>query len=135
MEVLFMTLIAHWPLDGNLNDISGNGNDLTNVSGTSTVVDGKIGSGYNKTSGYYSTGLTDMPNEMTVSLWMKHNGASWDSECLFGTRTGSNGFMLYRNSGDTDGYYRTYFWYNSTSAAIKIYNSYPGISGVIADTW
>lgn len=38
-----MSLIAHWPLNGNLDDISGNGNHATN-DGT-TFVNGKIGQG------------------------------------------------------------------------------------------
>jgi|GEM_PF-4130054 len=40
-----MSLIAHWPLDGNTNDISGNNNHATNHSCTSGET-GKIGTSY-----------------------------------------------------------------------------------------
>jgi hypothetical protein len=129
-------MLAHWPLSSNLNDYSGYSQSLVNTSGTSTLVtSGKIGGAYTKTSGYYNTGITKVPDEVSISMWFRHNGTVWDSECLFGTRVGDNGFMFYRNSGDTAGYYRIYFWYNTTSATVTGYNTWPGISGFAADTW
>ena len=128
-----MALIAWYKLDGSLEDSVGK-TSLTN-SGTSTVEAGKIGQSMRKTSGYYLTDLTNIPDNLSISLWYKHNGATWASECIFGTRLGSNGFMLYRNASDTAGYYRAYFWYNSTSSTIVGYNQWPGISGLSPDTW
>jgi hypothetical protein len=128
-----MALIAWYKLDGSLEDSVGK-TSLTN-SGTSTAVAGKIGQAMRKTSGYYLTDLTNIPDNLSISLWYKHNGATWASECIFGTRLGSNGFMLYRNASDTAGYYRAYFWYNSTSSTIVGYNQWPGISGLSPDTW
>jgi hypothetical protein len=130
-----MSLIAWYPLKGDTLDYSGNGTTLVN-SGTNTLIDnGKIGKTYTKTDGCYLTEFTKIPDTVSISLWFKHNGTDWLSECLFGTRTGDNGFMLYRNDGDADGYYRIYFWYNSTSGAVVGYNPWPGISGFAADTW
>ena len=120
-------------MNGNIIDAMGN-SELVN-SGTSTAVAGKIGQAMRKTSGSYLTDLTNIPDNLSISLWYKHNGATWASECIFGTRLGSNGFMLYRNASDTAGYYRAYFWYNSTSSTIVGYNQWPGISGLSPDTW
>jgi len=103
-----MSPIAHWPLMGNLNEYTGKGYTLTN-SGTNTVLNaGKIGKAYNKTDGYYRTNLSTIPEAVSIAAWFKHNGANWLSECLFGTRSVSDGFMIYRNDGDTDNYYRVY---------------------------
>jgi len=128
-----MSLIRWYRMNGNIIDAMGN-SELVN-SGTSTAVAGKIGQAMRKTSGYYLTDLTNIPDNLSISLWYKHNGATWASECIFGTRLGSNGFMLYRNASDTAGYYRAYFWYNSTSSTIVGYNQWPGISGLSPDTW
>jgi hypothetical protein len=128
-----MSLIRWYRMNGNIIDAMGN-SELVN-SGTSTAVAGKIGQAMRKTSGYYLTDLTNIPDNLSISLWYKHNGATWASECIFGTRLGNNGFMLYRNASDTAGYYRAYFWYNSTSSTIVGYNKWPGISGLSPDTW
>ena len=134
-----MALIAHWPLNGNLDDISGNNRPLTSPSGDLTSVPGKIGLGYTKTSGYYLTDLNttdELPENLTISMWVRHNGDVWSSgEAFFGTRTGSNGFMLYRNGGETAGQYRVYYWYNNTSGSIVIYNAYPYLTGISPDVW
>jgi hypothetical protein len=123
-------------MTGTLNDFSGNSLNLTNASGTNTTVNtGKIGQGLTKTTGYYSTGITKVPDEVSLSMWFRHNGSTWDSECLFGTRVGDNGFMFYRNSGDTAGLYRIYFWYNTTSGTVVGYNTWPTIGSFAADTW
>lgn len=130
-----MSLIAWYPFNGNTDDYSGNNHILT-VQGTNTLIDaGKIGQTYTMTSGYYKTDINVIPQNLSIGMWFKHNGTNWLSECLFGTRTGSNGFMLYRNDGDTDGYYRIYFWYVNTSAAIVGYYVWPGLSSFAADTW
>lgn len=96
---------------------------------------GKIGIQQRKTSGQFVSDLTDIPQNFSISMWYKHNGAVWTSECMFGTRTGSNGFMFYRNSSDSQGYYRIYFWYNATDGTIKSYYQWPGMSGFQQDTW
>lgn len=129
-------LVRHWPMLGNLNDVSGNGIMLLNPSGTNTAINaGKIGQALTKTSGYYLSNINNPSDDLTISMWFRHNGTNWLSECLFGTRVGNDGFMFYRNDGDTDGYYRIYFWYNSTSNTVNGYNTWPGISGLAADTW
>ena len=129
-----MGLIAHYPFNGDRDDITGN-IPLT-TTGTSTLITpGKLGNAYNMTSGAYITDLTDIPESLTVSMWVRHNGSAWLSEALFGTRLGSNGFMLYRNDGDGDAYYRVYYWYNSTSNVSTAYHSWPGISSIPQDEW
>lgn len=130
-----MALIAHWPLTGNLNEITGSNYTLTDTSSSSVISTGKIGQTYQKTGGSFVTNLNVIPDEVTISLWFRHNSTDWLSECLFGTRTGNNGFMLYRNDGDTDGYYRIYYWYVNTSGSVVGYNTWPGISGLSASTW
>lgn len=128
-------ITAWYKMDGNINDSSGNNNNGV-FSGTPQVVSGKIDQAYELTNSQYMlTGITNISQDLSVSLWMLHNGSIWDSECLFGTRTGNNGFMFYRNSGDTAGYYRIYFWYINTSNAVVGYNTWPGVGGFAADTW
>lgn len=128
-------LVRHWPLTGNLSEYSGLGASLTSPSGDNTQVTGKIGLGYTKTSGYYLTDLSYLPGDLTISMWFRHNGTDWVSECLFGTRLNSDGFMVYRNDGDGDNYYRVYYWYINTSNTVVGYNTWPGITGIAADTW
>jgi hypothetical protein len=62
-------LVRHWPMLGNLSDYSGYNRDLINSTGTNTSASGKIGLGLTKTSGYYSSGMTIIPDEVTISLW------------------------------------------------------------------
>ena len=126
---------AWYKMDGNTNDSSDNNNNGV-FSGTPQIVSGKIGQAYEFSNlQYMLTGITNVSQDLSISLWMRHNGSIWDSECMFGTRTSNNGFMFYRNSGDTAGYYRIYFWYTNTSDSVVGYNTWPGVSGFTADTW
>lgn len=74
-----MALIAHWPLTGDLLDISGNDNTATNI-GAVVNTEGKIGSCYifntayavahTNTAVYMNTGLTtDINKSYTLMGW------------------------------------------------------------------
>jgi hypothetical protein len=73
-----MGLIAHWPLTGDLNDVSGNNNHLVyyNNNGKLNVNNnGKIGECYNRavlndgTDYLRSTNTVDITNDFTLMLW------------------------------------------------------------------
>lgn len=69
-------LVGYWPFSGNANDLSGNGNNGTVVSGL--LSNDRLG---NANSSYYLNGQTDyitvpavsnmFPNRLTLSVWVK----------------------------------------------------------------
>lgn len=112
-----MALIAHWPLNGNTNDYSGFGNDGT-ISGNVTFGAGKIGEAFvtNASTGKVVTNILDneLPDTFSITGWVKIK--EWGlSQGVFGTRLSPNGFMLYRNPGDSSGLLRTYLHYTNGS--------------------
>jgi hypothetical protein len=130
-----MSLIAHFPLNASLIDLT-KSSTVTSTGDNTSVSTGKIGYANNKTSGAYITNITLIPESFSIGMWARHNGTNWvTSDCLFGTRVGNDGFMLYRNSGDVANYYRAYFWYVNTANTVVGYNTWPGISNVPSDAW
>jgi len=62
-----MALIAHYPMNGNLDNLVDPNSPLVNV-GNHTVEDGKIGKCYSKTTSYYNTGMTVIPASVSISM-------------------------------------------------------------------
>lgn len=94
-----MALVAHWPLNGDLLDYSGNGYNLKTVGDMVISNDGKLGkcySMYGRTRYVYtdsqdffkklSTMLSD-DGAITISMWIKNiNDATVENSCgLYGT--------------------------------------------------
>lgn len=75
-----MSLKAWYPLDGNLEDYSGNGNTLVNNSTANITVDssGKIGKCYNFTGTSYlnSTNALEAIKEVTYAAWVNRTNSS-----------------------------------------------------------
>lgn len=65
-----MSLIAWYPLNGNLRNIGTDGEDLTPFEGTPTYVDGKTGKAV-----YFSS--DNVNQRLTRSLFLKQNNFSW----------------------------------------------------------
>ena len=126
-------LIAHYPLNGDARDYFGNGTD----SGNLVFDQGIIGQGcYFNNDEQISSNINDTGlGRFTFCTWFKKVGSSWGSSAIAGTRSGNTGWMLYRNSGDTNGYFRWYMHYRTTSGGISSYNAWPGISGLSNDSW
>jgi hypothetical protein len=130
-----MSLIAWYKLDGNPNNELGT--YTGSVSGTVTYPTGLI-----KQSAFFNTGRidTNIPDSITgtmsISLWYKKTTDNWAMSIgVIGTRNGNNGWMLYRNSGDTAGFFRWYMHYNTTSSTVSEYYPWPGISGLTHNRW
>jgi hypothetical protein len=130
-----MSLIAWYKLDGNPNNELGTYTGST--SGTVTYPAGLI-----KQSAFFNTGRidTNIPDSITgtmsISLWYKKTTDNWAMSIgVIGTRNGTNGWMLYRNSGDTAGFFRWYMHYNTTSSTVSEYYPWPGISGLTHNRW
>jgi prepilin-type N-terminal cleavage/methylation domain-containing protein len=90
------------------------------------------------TDGYVSiTNLTNTPQNMTFEGWFKKTNSYWDAIAFLGKRHGSTGWMLYRNSGDTNGYFRWYMHYVDGGGTVRSYSSggWPGISGMKVGQW
>jgi len=117
-------------------DDSGNGRNGV-LAGTYSVVKGADGEGALQFSGgrVDITAVSSIPNEMTFSGWFKKTNPTWGSIAFLGKRAGSAGWMLYRNSGDTIGYFRWYSFYVNTSDVVVSYRAWPGISGLSVDKW
>jgi hypothetical protein len=92
-----MALIAHWPLNGNTNDISGNGYNPTTV-GSVTYVPGKIGSAglFDGTSDvcYINSTIQQFENvfnnNSSISFWYKLKSASTAAGVLAMGPSGTN---------------------------------------------
>lgn len=69
-------LIAWYPLNGNVNDYSGNGNNGT-LSGA-TIVNGISQSAYSfdGTNDYINTNILPSTNNLCITMWVKHNSIS-----------------------------------------------------------
>lgn len=94
------TLLAYYPLDGDFNDASGNGNDGTLFGGAtySTDVPGAIANGQSVdfdgqpgTYGAVNTGLSlTTRNEFSVSMWVKGDGTANSDDRIFSEGSSSN---------------------------------------------
>lgn len=129
-----MSLIAHYKFENNTAD--SNGRYIGKPSRSMTYYDGKIGKsiGFDFSS-RIDTDIPDSPNDLSFSLWFKKSSSSWNQFSLIGCRYSDTGWMLYRNSGDDDGYLRWYSHYVSSTGTIKSYNSWPGFSNLDTDRW
>jgi len=129
-------VVGSWTFDDSTAvDVSGNNNNGTLV-GTYSFVDAVMRTGIQFNGGrVYLNSLTQTPQAMTFAGWFKKTDATWSSIAFLGKRYGSTGWMLYRNSGDTAGYFRWYSFYENTSGATLSYRAWPGISGLQVDVW
>jgi len=96
------SLVAYYPLDGNFDDASGNGNDGTMFGGVTYAADspGAIGGGNSAvfdgaagTYGAVNTGLALTTNtDFTVSMWVKGDGTANSDDRVFseGMTTNNN---------------------------------------------
>ncbi len=134
--------ISHWMLDEKSGttavDIGPYGKNGS-VSGSGTWTHGIMGGAHQFNSSRIDiSGITSTPDNMSFSGWFKRTGANWSEAIAFlGKRSGTTGWMLYRNSGDTAGYFRWYQHYENAANTQIAYNSpdWPGISGMQLDTW
>ena len=103
-------LVAYWPMDGNAEDASGNGNDGT-VSGA-TLVEDRNG---NTNSAYYFDGVNDMINignnvkpafPISVSVWFKDGDID-------------NAGTIFRNDHVDSGAYRYGFMVRELTASVS----------------
>ena len=111
-----MSLIAHYRLDGNAVDSVGGYNGTG--SGTFSYIGGKLGDAFstNSDSGFITTTLSDerFAATFSASAWVRIK--EWGlSQGVFGTRNSPNGWMLYRNAGDSSGLLRFYMHYLNSS--------------------
>jgi len=88
-----MALIAHWPLNGNTNDISGNG--LNGTPTNVTYAAGKIG----QAAEFSNTGRVDFPftipnRAFSISLWINIKNFGESGYVLNQWTSGSTGRML-----------------------------------------
>lgn len=73
-------LVAHWPMNGDGNDISGNANNASSIAGMGTV-EGKFGSAleFDGVTDYldvgYLKGIQDPLGDYSYSFWIKPTGA------------------------------------------------------------
>ena len=116
-------------------DDSGNNNNGA-ISGAYSIVDGTNGKAMQFNGGRVNiTGIAQTPAAMTFSGWFKKTTTSWDSIAFLGKRDSLTGWMLYRNAGDTVGYFRWYSFYINNSGAVIAYRAWPGISGLAVNRW
>jgi hypothetical protein len=97
-----MALIRHWPLNGNTNDYSGYGFNLTNF-GASISADGKIGSSYLFSSSYMRTSTFQRTTgqEISVSAWFKQtNRTGYQQLVANRDAAGTYNWLLYFHTND-----------------------------------
>jgi hypothetical protein len=130
-----MANIAWYKLDGNANESLNNYTGT--ASGTVTFPSGKIAQSAFFNTGRIDTNIPDsITGTMSISLWFKKTTDNWAMSIgVIGTRNGDSGWMLYRNSGDTAGFFRWYMHYNNTSGTVSQYYPWPGISGLTHNRW
>ena len=127
-------LLGHYKFDENTFDYSTNNNHGILV-GNAIYLDGKINQALSFNSGRVETEIPDVPRDMTYSAWFKKTTSNWESIAIIGNRRSTRGWMLYRNSGDTAGYFRWYQHYLTTSDTITSYRAWPGISNLQVGVW
>lgn len=97
-----MALIRHWPLNGNLDDVSGNGYNLFN-SGAEISPNGKIGQTYNFSGQYMQTETIQKTNgqEISVAVWFKQTATGGYQQLVANRHTNeSYNWLLYFHAAD-----------------------------------
>ena len=109
---LITGLILHYPMDGNLEDLSGYGYDAT-INGTNSFVNDRLGnpsSALNTTSGvipgnnYFTAGnpqkIQELSTQVSISFWMRQTQSWFGDDFIIGHTplinkwNGSNGLYL-----------------------------------------
>ena len=128
--------VGVWNLDENTLDTSGHKNHGI-ISGNVSWINEGINNQAAEFSGgrIYIYDLTNIPGDMSFSGWFKKTTDSWGSIAFLGKRYSTTGWMLYRNSGDTVGYFRWYSHYVTTADTISAYYAWPGFSGLQVGQW
>ncbi len=118
-------------------DTTRNNNHGTLINNPQWVdgVPGKGGSALEFEGGRIHTGITTTPPNMTFSVWFRKTTSNWGSIAILGKRNSTTGWMLYRNSNDTEGYFRWYMHYRKNDNSIASYRAWPGISDLQTDIW
>lgn len=123
---------------GQLMDSSGyeNHSDTLTTTCPQWTESSKMGKGcYKFLAGQFITTALDFsdnsPPNMTFSFWFRHDTGAVNAAVL-GHRNSDNGFMFYRNSGDTANLFRFYKYYTDTIPSSQV-SSVSTIFSV--DTW
>ncbi len=105
-QLTLLELLGHWPLDGNGNDISGNGNDgVKQGDGTEAYATGIIGQAANFTNdwmlGIPNPSFFDVANNsLTVYCWINSSGTDNWEPFVSRRGEGSEGWQLRKRGGD-----------------------------------
>ena len=130
-----MSLIAHFPLNGNFNDYSGYSRTLT-TSGTITENNsGKIGKTYDFSSGrlelnYKSYGI-DLTKSSSVTCWVKINSLPSSRMGIFETKYGAE----YAVNIASDGHIQWYYGSSGTSSTPYSHSSTSGTFNFQINVW
>ncbi len=127
-------LLGYWKFDGNSNDSSGNNNHGTIVGSTSYVL-GKFSNAIHFNNARIETPIIDQERDFSFSVWFRKTDTTWGSIAIMGTRRVDTGWMLYRNSGDSTGYFRWYMHYQNDSGTISNYYAWPHFSNLEVNDW
>lgn len=116
-KIISPSLILHIPMEGNADDISGNGHNGI-VLGAS-IVDGKYGQAYSfdGVDDYIRIPLVLTNNEFSVSAWIYHNEYTQDGDAIIGNSSWNTWF--------TKGFVIR-FWKSNTSLSFVFGNSTTG---------
>lgn len=102
-------LWVHYPLDGNAEDVSGNGYDGTASAGLTNTTDrnGNVNSAYlfdSKSADYLKVKSLNT-SQITVSMWYQYAGAAGFWNNLIGNESGQKHHLLVDHSNNTIGEY------------------------------
>ncbi|MDP3560715.1 MAG: PT domain-containing protein, partial [Legionellaceae bacterium] len=125
---LTIGLVAHYPLDGNTNDMSGNGNHGTPHSISYTMDrhgNSNSAASFNGVSSYFAANgaAFDFAGDMSISLGFNPASTQVEYAGLIekGTYTGEAGFVLQQSSVTTNAYYFTYIYsYSGAGSSIPV---------------
>jgi hypothetical protein len=129
-----MGLIANFKFEDNLND-SLNNHKITLSGSAPTYTTGKMGQSIIGQNNRLITSIPDTTSDMSFSVWFRNPTNNVGSHAICGTRNGTTGWMVYRNSGETAGTYRVYFHYLTTTDTLSSYYAWPYYTGLNDGNW
>ncbi|NQY05517.1 MAG: hypothetical protein HRT68_04740 [Flavobacteriaceae bacterium] len=141
MEAAFPNLIAYYPFDGSINDITVYGNNGT-LNGNLTSVDDRNGnadSAYDFSNGYiaipsFGTGT----NEFTITAWVYNYGTTNDYQCIVSkTSPGRDYVFRIENIGDgtSDGVLNGHYYNSDGGSGNAGYNHTMAPSAFATNEW
>jgi hypothetical protein len=129
-----MGLIANFKFENDFVDSLGL-HKITQSGGTPTYSNGRMGRALVGQNTRLLTSIEDNTGDLSFSVWYQNSTLNWNSWAIAGSRNGTNGWMVYRNSGDTLGYFRVYFHYINTAGSTIAYRAWPGFSNLNDTNW